>query len=118
MRRLAFAALCSLLPALVLAQGVEIPPDLKAWESWVMHGEEFRRCPITPGSPALDASAFTCVWPGRLRVAVGATGGEFEQHWQVYAGGWVSLPGENLVWPERVQVDGKPASVVPRGGLP
>jgi hypothetical protein len=120
MRRSALALLALVLCYSVAAsaQEVAIPPDLKPWESWVMYGEEFRRCPLRNGVAAEEADAFICAWPGRLRVAVSSAGGEFRQSWRIYADTWVALPGDNEHWPENIRVDGNPAPAVERGGAP
>jgi hypothetical protein len=120
MRRPVLAALAWLLchASVLGAQQITVPAELKPWEPWVMHGEEFRRCPIRPASAATDPGAFQCVWPGRLRVAVSATGGEFSQHVRLYAESWLMLPGDEAYWPEGVRVDGAPAAVVPQDGTP
>lgn len=103
-----------------LAQQAGIPPDLKAWEPWVMYGEEFRRCPMHEGAnPAnANANAFVCAWPGRVRVAVSASGGEFRQGWRIYADSWIALPGDQEHWPEDVRLNGNPAPAVARDGVP
>ena len=101
MRRSALAALAIVLlclSATAFAQQPAIPADLKAWEGWVMYGEEFRRCPVRNGVDATDAAAFVCKWPGRMRVAVSSGGGEFRQSWRVYADSWVALPGDGEHW--------------------
>ncbi|HYJ41662.1 MAG TPA: hypothetical protein VEW08_12795, partial [Steroidobacteraceae bacterium] len=94
-----------------------IPPALREWQAWVLHGEEFRRCPFTasaavePGEP-IDESEFRCVWPERLTLAVDARGGTFSQRWQVYSESWVQLPGDSENWPREVRLNGAPAAVV------
>src|SRR5678816_4854995 len=87
MRRSALALLAILFCHIsaASAQQTTIPPDLKPWESWVMYGEEFRRCPLRNGAAGDEASAFICAWPGRMRVAVSSGGGEFRQGWRIYA---------------------------------
>ena len=100
-----------------------IPPPLREWQGWVLKGEEFRRCPflsnvtLTPGAP-IDAAAYRCAWPERLNLAVDARGGAFTQRWQVYAAGWVQLPGDAEHWPRDVRLNGAPAAVVQMQGFP
>ena len=36
-----------------------IPPDLKKWKSWVLHGMEERFCPTSYN----DGEDFHCLWP-------------------------------------------------------
>jgi len=120
MRRSALALLAILFCHIgsALAQQTAIPPDLRPWESWVMYGEEFRRCPLRNGVAADGANAFVCAWPGRMHVAVSSAGGEFRQSWRIYADSWVVLPGDSEHWPEDVRVDGNPAAAVERYSAP
>jgi hypothetical protein len=100
-----------------------VPAALRDWQGWVMHGEEYRRCPflastsLTPGQP-VEASAFRCVWPERLSLAVDARGGSFSQRWQVFAPAWVELPGDVEHWPRDVKLDGAAAPLVEKDGMP
>jgi hypothetical protein len=100
-----------------------LPSQLRDWQGWVLHGEEFRRCPFLasanpqPGQP-IDASAFRCVWPERLTLNLDARGGSFAQRWQVFSESWVTLPGSLEHWPLDVRVNGAPAAVVAVNGAP
>jgi hypothetical protein len=100
-----------------------VPPPLRDWEDWVLHGEEFRRCPflasttLTPGHPIVQ-TAYRCDWPERLSLAVDARGGSFSQRWQVFAATWVGLPGNLEHWPRDVRLNGAAAPVVEMGGVP
>jgi hypothetical protein len=100
-----------------------VPPPLRDWQSWVLKGEEFRRCPFLASSTPqpdqpVDAAAFRCVWPERLTLAVDARGGTFSQRWQVFAESWVTIPGSLEYWPLDVRVNGAPAPVVAVDGAP
>ena len=97
---------------------VAVPPDLQPWQSWVLHGEEFRRCPYLTGADPTNAQAFQCAWPERLVLDLDARSGRFTQQWRVYADSWVLLPGNLEHWPRDVQVNGARATVVARQGLP
>ncbi|MBW8886224.1 MAG: hypothetical protein JF616_00590, partial [Fibrobacteres bacterium] len=100
-----------------------VPSALRDWQGWVMHGEEFRRCPflsstsLAAGEP-IDAASFRCDWPERLALAVDAHGGTFTQRWQVFAPEWIGLPGDTEHWPRDVKLDGAPAPLVEKDGLP
>ena len=87
-------AFCS--SAVAIAQE-SIPAPLRDWQEWVLHGEEFRRCPILANAidPDEDVGTphFRCAWPERLTLNVNARGGNFTQRWQVFAESWVTLPG-------------------------
>jgi hypothetical protein len=102
----------------VHAAEAPIPDELKPWQAWVLRGEEFRRCPFFATQPPIEADDFVCAWPERLTLEVNATGGEFRQRWQVFAESWVALPGSEEHWPRVVRLDGKPAAVVAREGMP
>ena len=100
-----------------------MPPSLREWQGWVLHGEEFRRCPflvtgdMEPGDP-LSQNDYRCTWPERLTLSVDARGGSFTQRWQVHAESWVSLPGDEEHWPREVRVNGTPAPVVAHESRP
>jgi len=119
--RAGFIALAFLCSIDVRAQDA-IPPSLRDWQGWVLHGEEFRRCPLAtsfvqPGSPVSPA-LYRCVWPERLTLTVNANGGTFSQRWQVYAESWVALPGDTEHWPRDVRLNGAPAAVVAVNEIP
>lgn len=92
----------------------DIPPELSRWRSWVLHGHEASLCPRHYN----DGAMARCQWPSRLDIAVLDNGGRFEQHWQIFAPGWVALPGEAALWPEGVVVDGRSVAVIDRGHIP
>jgi len=100
-----------------------IPPALREWQGWVLHDQEFRRCPFAASAGAeagkpIDAAEFRCVWPERLTLAVESGGGTFSQQWQVYAESWVALPGNAEHWPRDVRLNGAPAAVVEVDDVP
>ncbi|MEO8018152.1 MAG: hypothetical protein ABI769_10085 [Pseudomonadota bacterium] len=100
-----------------------LPPALRDWQGWVLHGEEFRRCPFsasadTEAGEPIDVSEFRCVWPERLTLTVDARGGTFSQRWQVFAESWVALPGNAEHWPRDVRLNGAPAAVVAVDDVP
>lgn len=92
----------------------QLPPDLKPWVSWVMDGQESALCP----TPFNKENNPLCAWPSRLTVRVDATQGSFSQSWSVYAPGWVILPGDQDLWPQDVQVNGRQQAVMLRDGRP
>ncbi len=100
-----------------IAAAPSIPDALKAWIPWVLErgpdGQDRRACPID----GRDA-ARRCAWPGRLRLDLDATGGHFEQTWELYAEQWLHLPGDAEVWPQDVQAGARPLPVVSRDGHP
>jgi hypothetical protein len=100
----------------VAAQEIEVPEALRAWRDWVLHGEEFRVCPVRNGQQPAQAASHLCAWPGSLSIDADATGAEFSQTWTLYADEWVPLPGNVEYWPGGVTVDGTAQAAVMRGG--
>jgi hypothetical protein len=104
--------------ARLLAADIAVPPDLQPWQSWVLQGEEFRRCPFVIGTQSSDARVYQCEWPERLVLDLDARGGRFAQRWELFAETWITLPGDLEHWPRDVQLDGSRAVLVARNGTP
>ncbi|HEV7715356.1 MAG TPA: hypothetical protein VGO53_07160, partial [Steroidobacteraceae bacterium] len=100
------------------AAEVVVPRALEDWRGWVLHDEDYRRCPFMASSPAEDSGQFRCAWPERLSLTLDARGGTFSQRWQTFAESWVRIPGNIEHWPQDVRVDGARGAVVNRDGLP
>jgi len=114
-RVVALSALLS--PAFAHAEP-QVPATLEAWRPWVMHGQEFRACPLLVGKEGKSADEYLCAWPGVLDIRADANGAAIAQRWRVEAESWVPLPGAEYEWPQQVTVDGQPAPVVSREGNP
>lgn len=93
----------------------DVPAPLQPWVAWALHGETGLGCPTL-----FDRAERRCAWPGALDLAVEADGGRFGQRWEVYARTpvRVPLPGDARHWPVEVEVDGRRAAVLDRGGRP
>jgi len=114
---------CLVAAAAVLATAesvgqTDIPDPLQPWQDWVLHGEEYRACPVLNGSMPGQPAAHVCAWPGELVLTVNESGADFSQPWQVYAEDWLALPGGPEHWPAGVTLNGTPAAVVERNGRP
>jgi hypothetical protein len=59
-----------------------------------------------------------CSWPTQLALDLTPAKGVFSTSWQVYKESWVSLPGDNKHWPLNITVNGKPALVMDKNGIP
>lgn len=108
-------ALLLLSPAAALPaapRDIAIPPALRDWTGWVLHGHERELCPSVRGSGKV------CGWPGVLDLQVDADGARFAQRWEMVAADWVPLPGDAQWRPEAVDVDGRAAPVLLRNGTP
>lgn len=91
-----------------------VPEPLRPWVDWVLHDREEEQCPFLLGSTDIR----TCRWPARLELAVEERTGRFAQQWSIVRQGWAPLPGDGRVWPQNVRLDGQPAVVTPRDGVP
>jgi len=108
-----------LIPVMSAASDPYVPPALEEWKDWVLHGQEWRECPMRhDGSSALSNHRY-CAWPGTLSLDVDEQGARFTQTWTVYGEAQeVPLPGEPRYWPDAVRVDGNPALVVSHDETP
>ena len=100
------------------AAEIALPPELKNWQDWALHGLEYRRCPFLATADPAEPQAHRCAWPERLSLDLNAQGGSFNQRWQVFAESWVTLPGNLEYWPAEVRANGAPAAVVARDDVP
>ncbi|MFA7345369.1 MAG: hypothetical protein WC003_13785 [Terrimicrobiaceae bacterium] len=91
-----------------------IPEPLRAWEGWVLWGQDNRNCP----SPYNDAAKHFCLWPSRLALDVNASGARFDYSLTVFNESWVPLPGGGDHWPQNVKSNGALVPVVERDGRP
>jgi len=94
----------------------QVPSALEPWRAWVLHGQEFRACPLIAGKHGNAADDYLCAWPGVLTLNADAAGVSIAQHWRIEAESWVPLPGSDEHWPQQVLVDGQPAPVVEHDG--
>lgn len=92
----------------------QVPEPLRPWIGWALQGSENRACPFLYN----QAEDRRCAWPTRLELNLEATQGSFQGLWQVQAETWIVLPGDLHRWPQKVEVDGKPAVVTARQDVP
>jgi hypothetical protein len=92
----------------------QVPDPLKPWIPWVLNNTDPRACPITE-----DGSRH-CRWPGTLQLQLDASGGSFALDAQLYAPGWLELPGDADAWPQNLGRSGSTgtAAVIDRNGIP
>ncbi|HEX9473541.1 MAG TPA: hypothetical protein VF931_05095, partial [Steroidobacteraceae bacterium] len=112
-------ALWMLIPAgCALAAQVFVPADLEPWRRWALHGAEQHQCPVLMHEGKASEQDFRCAWPQALNLTVDERGGNFTQHWEVFAESWVALPGESEYWPTEVRANGIAVPVVMRDNVP
>jgi hypothetical protein len=92
----------------------DIPEVLKPWQSWVLEDQKEHGCPFL----YQDFTQKRCAWPQKLVLDLRTGNGTFSQAWTVYRESWISLPGDLQDWPQDVSLDGRPAAVETRNGLP
>ncbi len=93
---------------------LNVPPDLKNWRSWVLHGLDEQLCPTNYN----DGLKHRCYWPSQLILTADDSGGHFEQTWMIFAKGSITLPGSPEIWPENVMMDQHPVPVMNRDNVP
>ncbi len=101
-------------PAVSGAQPVserDLPPALRPWAGWVRDQIPERACTAVHGSAV-------CVWPGRLDLRLGGTGGTFAFDAFADRPTNLRLPGGGPHWPLEVRLDGRPAPVIDGEGGP
>ncbi len=91
-----------------------IPEPLRAWEGWVLWGQDHRTCP----TPYNAADKHLCLWPSRVALDVGAAGARFDFSVSVFSESWVPLPGGGEYWPQNVRSAGAAVPVVEHDGHP
>ncbi|MBS0433080.1 MAG: hypothetical protein JSS21_11855, partial [Proteobacteria bacterium] len=109
---------CLMIGVAFAADDVSIPPQLRDWQAWVLHGQEQRTCPMLSTQNGGDGDAYQCAWPGRLTLVVDPAGAHFALNVHVDAESWIALPGSRDAWPQQVQLDNAPATVLDRNGTP
>ncbi len=121
-RRLAPSVVRGLILAAVLATGLstahaqpfsreELPPALRPWAPWVLDQVPGLGCATVRGQAV-------CLWPGRLRLDLGPTGGTFALDLHADRAVDVRLPGSTEHWPQDVRLDGSSAPVFGPDGPP
>ena len=96
-----------------LAPG-DVPPTLRPWIPWAMHGSEQRACPRPQGSEEPGP----CVYVGRLQLEASPRGGRFRQEVELFARDAVPVPGDAQHWPLDVRDGATSVAVVEREGAP
>lgn len=118
-RSLALLCFCVLFGWLLArsATAQDIPPSLRDWQGWVLHGVPRHDCPFLANQMP-NPDSFQCAWPGRLRLDAGSDGGRFSVDAHVDAPSWIALPGDVRNWPQQVSVNNQPATVMVHDGQP
>jgi hypothetical protein len=89
----------------------DLPPELRPWVPWVLDQVPDLGCVHVRGQAV-------CVWPGRLRLALGAAGGGFALEVHADRESDLRLPGSAEAWPLDVSLDGRAIPLFDRGSTP
>lgn len=89
----------------------DVPAPLKPWIPWATVPEPHADCLVVD-------ETLQCTWPGSVRLDLTNTGGTFELRVRADAHSEQPLVGDQSVWPQEVRIDGRPAAVLFRDGLP
>jgi hypothetical protein len=111
---MAMAVLLATLGGAAAAQPIsrdDVPPELRPWIAWVLDGVPGLGCARVQGQPV-------CAWPGRLELNLGAGAGSLGLDVQADRATDLRLPGGSDRWPQDVRLDGAPAPVFDRDGVP
>jgi len=93
----------------------DVPLPLRPWIDWVLHNEKEDVCPIIYNA----GNQTICAWPSVLTLDVQKSAAVFSQKWRVYARElWLELPGNDLMWPQEVTVNGEARPVGVRNDRP
>ncbi|MDD2767378.1 MAG: hypothetical protein PHT19_01510, partial [Methylococcus sp.] len=91
-----------------------IPDTLRPWIPWVLYGHEDETCPSLADHP----ETHRCAWPTYLELDLRNNGGNFRSQWRIFRESWIPLPGDQSVWPQGLEVNGKPAPASAQGSAP
>jgi len=89
------------------------------WKDWIIAGFPELSCPYF----GQTAASKRCAWSGTLKLKIDSKGADFAQTWTVFDDSWISLVGNEQLWPEEVAVylDKKlqrPPAVLSHNGRP
>ena len=99
------------LPEDAAADELAIPAPLQPWTDWIMHDHPELAC------PQIDESRW-CEWPGTLSVEADERGASFVMEVWTARRQTVALPGDDELWPQQVEVNGRPVVVGQLQGRP
>lgn len=90
-----------------------LPPELAAWQAWVLHDHPDAHCPFLA-----TGKQRVCAWPGKLTIVATEQGATFTFHIQTFAEATIALPGGANLWPLAVRDAKAQLVVADRDGRP
>ena len=100
MLRFALFMLLTLHSVVSVGATAEPPAEMAKWKAWILAGVPEHTCPYF----GQTADSKKCAWPGTLKLKIDGKGAEFTQTWKVFDDSWISLVGNEQLWPEGVNV--------------
>lgn len=110
--------ICTLLltaPVMTALSQPSLPRLLKDWTGWVTWDESRNEGKVTPFDNPQEVLP---IWYSPVEIEANGNGGRFAFTVDASDHEWAPLPGDARTWPQQVTVDGQPATVVSRGGIP
>ena len=100
MLRFALFMLLTLHSVASVGATAEPPAEMAKWKAWILAGVPEHTCPYF----GQTADSKKCAWPGTLKLKIDGKGAAFTQTWTVFDDSWISLVGNEQLWPEGVNV--------------
>lgn len=88
-----------------------LPPQLRPWIDWILDAQPEFGC-------VFEGSIRRCEWPSELRLELNDGEGRFSFEIETLKRGPIPLPGDARLYPEELRVNGAPAPILARGGIP
>lgn len=92
----------------------DVPEPLAPWVDWALRGAEDALCALVQDRDDMRL----CSFPSRVELDLGDLSGRFRAEIRLAHAEYMPLPGDAALWPQDVEVDGKPAVVIGRDGVP
>lgn len=88
------------------ANNTDIPPELEAWQSWVMFEHQDHQCPFL-----YNKATNFCTWHSPLKLSINNNGVSFNQTIETFKNTWVPLLGNKTQWPVDTTINGASAQI-------
>jgi len=92
---------------------VEIPKSLEEWKPWVLEKHPELNCPFI-----FNNGNRSCEWYSSLNIDVNDKGAKFTQRMEIYKSNWISLPGNNGLWPHTITDNQTTLATRDHNGIP
>ena len=90
--------LLGLFASYCFAKPLDLPPELKPWQQWVLYDHPDAACPFINQNKTR-----ACVWPSALVINADNQQASFEMQVEVFSDSFIPLPGGSHLWPTAVK---------------